>query len=144
MNSRVSIGGKIGKILGIIFASIFILIGAFFCITSPAFNKNRIKITATVVSTREETKLEDYTDDSNTTYKRNVTYYYPQLKYTVKGKTYLSEPNYSQTDKFSIGSTMDVYYDVNNPSDIEINSATFGLVFIGFGVVFIIISYLKS
>lgn len=122
-------------LIAIIFSIVgagLIIGGIFFAVSTANFKTNALETTAKVISVSKHTD-----SDGNTSY----TVY---VSYTVDGTMYNN--NYSTSSYISEGSTIKVYYDKTNPSNMKTTTSSsvgifmtlFGVVFggIGFGLLF--------
>ena len=140
------------KLLVILFGILSIGVGAFLFISSMSLAKRcTVEATGKVVEIIEEKEENRDAEDAGAIVSNTYTYtYYPVIEYqagteTVKEK---STTGYGQKDKFTVGQTIDILYNPNEPTEYIIKGEkTANIVGIGFmavGVIIIMIGIVKK
>ena len=113
----------IQRLIGIIFSvvgAVILMAGIFNLISYQKFKKVAVETTGEIVSVSRHV---DYDDDVS---------YRVYISYNVNGKKY--EGNYSSSSYVEKGTSLKVYYDKNNPSDVRPTiSSGIGVVMCAFG-----------
>ena len=127
--------GKYGKFVALLVGVIMIGVGVF-----TYFHNNELakvcteKVTATVVSMREE--FEASSDTEGTRY-----IYFPVIEYQANGTSVKAEiANGSNPPVYSVNDNVEIFYNPNKPSEFIIageNQSIFWIILCGMGVVFI-------
>ena len=112
-------------ILGIIFLIAGVVI---FCM-GENFKKNGVEATAVITNINfiNGTGKNNRYDKSNR--------YEVYVEYVVNGESYNQKLGH-YTNKMRIGENINIYYNPNNPSEIQSNSLLLPIMFTGFGVIF--------
>ena len=125
-------------IIRVLLCSIFTVVGIYLIIREHSKKKNCTLITKGVVCRIDEVVRNN---DNHTS-----TLYCPIFQYTVLGQTYEGiSPYYSSFCSFSLGQTIDIYYNPNNPKEFYTNDNNhlikMGYLFVIVGIISSILTY---